>query len=127
MYIGEFMIIAILKNIDNMSFDKSYLYNVIGMVYYYSGNVLQAEINFDKSIKYDESSDEKKKKSIYTILSLEWIAYIHFYEFSNVDKGKKMYNKAKEQYSYFLKAMENKKYINYIKERQMYAYRLLQR
>lgn len=40
MYIGEFMVIAIMKNIDNMSFDKSYLYNVIGMVYYYSGNVM---------------------------------------------------------------------------------------
>lgn len=96
MYIGEFMVIAIMKNIDNMSFDKSYLYNVIGMVYYYSGNIMQAEINFDKSIKYDESQDDKKKKYIYSILSLEWIAYINYYELNNIDKGKKMYDKVME-------------------------------
>jgi len=93
MYIGEFIVIAIMKNIDNMSFDKSYLYNVIGLVYYYSGNIILAEINFDKSIKYDESLDEKKKKSIYSILSLEWIAYINYFELKLEDKGKKLYDK----------------------------------
>ena len=93
MYIGEFIVIAIMKNIDNMSFDKSYLYNVIGLVYYYSGNIILAEINFDKSIKYDESLDEKKKKSIYSILSLEWIAYINYFELMLEDKGKKLYDK----------------------------------
>ena len=93
MYIGEFIVIAIMKNIDNMSFDKSYLYNVIGLVYYYSGNIILAEINFDKNIKYDESLDEKKKKSIYSILSLEWIAYINYFELKLEDKGKKLYDK----------------------------------
>ena len=93
MYIGEFIVIAIMKNIDNMSFDKSYLYNVIGLVYYYSGNIILAEINFDKSIKYDESLDEKKKKSIYSILSIEWIAYINYFELKLEDKGKKLYDK----------------------------------
>ena len=50
---------------------------------FYSGNMIEAEKLFDRSIKSDEAGVGQKRNSIYSILSVDWIAYINYFEYNN--------------------------------------------